>query len=432
MLLTGKNICAPATAEGRAGRVYLSGPVCRYWGLIAALFILLWTGAGAVRPVSAQSGADFARFVAQFEAQAVQAGISRAVYRQAMAGIAHDPSIARRISGQPEFTTPIWEYIDRRVSSSRISRGRAAMERNRSLFEAIGARYGVDPFVLGAIWGIETDYGAVLGNSNLIKPILPSLATLVYERRGRVALDAAELIGALQLVQNGADPERLVGSWAGAMGHLQVNPSVLLANGTDGDGDGVVDVHNSLADALATSAVLINSFGYQNGVDWGFEVVVPAGFDYLLATRTQMRPVSFFAALGVRRVAGRRFTDLDQEVFLYLPAGKEGPKFLMTPNYLVLKSYNFSDSYALAVAHLTDRLKGSGPFVASWPRNTRFPDRAQRVFIQQRLRELGFYQGEIDGRIGPVTQAAYQRFQAERGLEADGFITLEAVNLLGT
>lgn len=380
----------------------------------------------------AQPVGSFADFVREFEARAVSAGISRDTYRAAMAGVTFDSSIGRLISGQPEFTTPIWEYLDGRVSANRIARGRDAMARNAALFEVVGQRFGVDPYILGAIWGMETDFGAVLDNSGLIKRVLNSLATLSYERRGRVTLDEAELIAALQLVQDGFyTSHSMVGSWAGAIGHLQVSPSVLVRFATDGDGDGRVDPHRSLADALATSAVLVNSFEYQRGVDWGFEVDLPAGFDLTLATRTQMRPVGFFAERGVTRVAGREFSDLGTEVFLYLPAGISGPKFLMTQNYLVLKDYNFSDSYALSVAHLTDRLRGSGPFVTPWPRQTQFPNLAQRTAVQQRLKALGFYDGEVDGRLGPISQEAYQRFQAANGIAPDGFITLEAARILG-
>src|SRR5690606_25804953 len=182
---------------------------------------------------------------------------------------------------------------------------------------------------------------------------------------------------------------------------------------------GRVDLHNSLADALATSAAFLRGLGYQPGVDWGFEVDVPAGFDYLLATRDQLRPISFFAERGVRRVKGREFADLSLPVFLYAPTGKDGPKFLMTGNYLVLKGYNFSDSYALSVAHMTDRLKGGGPFVQPWPKHTRFPNLSQRKAIQEALIRLGLYEGAVDGRIGPISQAAYARFQASRGEVAD-------------
>jgi membrane-bound lytic murein transglycosylase B len=163
--------------------------------------------------------------------------------------------------------------------------------------------------------------------------------------------------------------------------------------------------------------------GYQPGVDWGFEVSVPAGFDYLLADRAQMRPISFFAQQGITRASGRPFADGNLGVFLYVPAGKDGPKFLMTQNYLVLKGYNFSDSYAMSVAHMTDRLKGGGGFVDDWPRKTALPNLAQRQGIQQALKQLGLYDGAVDGRIGPVSQAAYARFQAARGEVADGFIT---------
>ncbi len=389
--------------------------------LTSVLFALL------ALPAAADPVESFDAFVRGFEAKAVRAGISRDVYRQVTAGLKPVSNIPGLVTSQPEFSTPMWDYIEGRVSSGRIQRGRDAMARNRALFDRIGQQYGVDPAILGAIWGMETDYGAVLGNSKLIKPVIPSLATLVHHRRGRLAEDENELLVALRLIQDhGWRADTLVGSWAGAIGHTQVIVSGLLAYGTDGDGDGRVNPHSSLADALATTAVYLRALKYQPGIDWGFEVELPKGFDYTLATRTEMRPVRFFAEHGVRRVKGREFADLNQDVFLYVPTGQNGPKFLMTPNYLVLKGYNFSDSYALAVAHLTDRLKGAGPFVTPWPKATQFPNRQQRIDIQRWLKQLGFYDGEVDGRIGPISQLAYQRFQAARGLVADGFITRDA------
>ena len=326
-------------------------------------------------------------------------------------------------------THPALFPFQRRLTSWAIERGRAALSRNGDLFAAIGQTYGVDPYVLGAIWGMETDYGAVLSNDGLIRPIVRSLATVAWQQRSRFIEDKADLIAALRLTEatGGVSP---VGSWAGAIGHLQVNPSNVIAHGTDGDGDNRVDLHNSLPDALATSATYLRRLGYQPGLDWGFEVVVPAGFDYLLADREQMRPIRFFAERGVTRVAGRPFGSLDVPVFLYVPAGKDGPKFLMTGNYLVFKGYNFSDSYAMAVAHLTDRLKGGGAFVTPWPRHTSFPNLAQRKAIQEKLGQLGLYAGAVDGRIGPVTQAAYARFQAQTGQVADGFVTRQAYESL--
>ncbi len=369
----------------------------------------------------------FNDFLRGFEPRAVAAGVSRAVYRAATDGLTPDPKIPELVTKQPEFATPIWDYLDKRVSEARIARGKQAMAANAALFDAIGRRTGVDPFILGAIWGMETEYGAVLGSKTLIRPIVRSLATLVYQKRGRLAQDEADFIAALKLVQRGPlDAQHLVGSWAGAIGHLQVNPSNVIAHGTDGDGDGRIDLHNSLADALATSAKFLLDLGYQPQLDWGFEVEVPASFDYLLADRDNVQPVKFFAERGVVRVKGRKFADPGQPVFLYAPAGARGPKFLMTPNYLVLKGYNFSDSYALSVAHLADRLKGSGAFVQSWPRDTKFPNLEQRKAIQAALIRLHLYEGAVDGRIGPVSQAAYARFQAAQGEVADGFITLHS------
>jgi membrane-bound lytic murein transglycosylase B len=395
---------------------------------LLSLLVLVMFQAG---PASAQPLESFADFISGFEGKAVAAGVDRGAYREATAGLTPDPETPELVTGQPEFSTPIWDYIDGRVTDGRISRGQAAMARNAGLFSAVGQRYGVDPAILGAIWGLETDYGGVLGDERLIRPVIRSLATLVHQRRGRLAEDEADFIAALKLVQRGPlTAKTLVGSWAGAIGHLQVNPSNVLKHGTDGDGDGRIDLHGSLADALVTSAVYLRKLGYQTGLDWGFEVSLPDDFDYLLADRESYRTVGFFADRGVRRVSGRQFADRSTPVFLYVPAGRNGPKFLMTPNYLVLKGYNFSDSYALSVAHLTDRLKGGGVFADDWPRNTRFPNLAQRQAIQAALARLGYYSGVVDGRIGPVTQAAYARFQAANGEVADGFVTFASYETL--
>ena len=286
-------------------------------------------------PAQAQS---FAAFLGGFESKAVEAGVSRQVYRQATAGLTPDPNIPDLVETQPEFTTTMWDYLDRRITAQRVANGKAAIGRHAALFADVGRRSGVDPYILAAIWGVETDYGAVLGNARLIRPIVRSLATLVFYKRGRLKLDEADFIAALLLVQRGPlDRDHLVGSWAGAIGHLQVNPSNVIAHGSDGDGDGRIDLHHSLADALATSAKFLRDLGYRPGVDWGFEVEVPAGFDYLLADRETLRPLSFFAQRGVTRVKGRAFADDSIPVFLYVPAGQDGPKFLMTGNYLVLK-----------------------------------------------------------------------------------------------
>lgn len=382
---------------------------------------------GLTSPAFAQPVESFPDFIKNFEATAVAAGVTHETYAKAMYGLTADEKVPELVTSQPEFTTPLWDYIDKRVTEWRMGKGKESIAANQALLTAIGEKYGVDPYLLASIWGIETNYGRVLADPQYIRPIIPSLATLVHQRRVRLEGDTADLIAALLLVQRGPlDATQLVGSWAGAIGHLQVNPSNVIKFGTDGDGDGAIDLQNSLADALATSAEYLLGFGYKPGLDWGYEVTVPAGFDYLLATRDELRPISFFTDRGVARVGGTAFSDSSIPVFLYAPTGANGPKFLMTNNYLVLKSYNFSDSYAMAISHLQDRLKGGGEFVTAWPRDTKFPNLEQRRAIQEALIKLGLYEGLVDGRIGPVSQAAYAKFQASKGEVADGFITLHS------
>lgn len=382
---------------------------------------------GLASPALAQPVESFESFIKNFEATAVAAGVTHETYAKAMYGLTPDPNVPALVTAQPEFTTPLWEYIEKRVTEWRLGKGKEAIEQNKALLDAAGQKYGVDPYLLASIWGIETNYGRVLGDPQYIRPIIPSLATLVHQRRVRLEGDTADLIAALLLVQRGPlDATQLVGSWAGAIGHLQVNPSNVIKYGKDGDSDGDIDLHNSLADALATSAEYIIGLGYKPGLEWGFEVSVPDGFDYLLATRDQLRPISFFTELGVKQVGGAAFSDPSIPVFLYAPTGAKGPKFLMTNNYLILKGYNFSDSYAMAISHLQDRLKGRGEYVTPWPRDTKFPNLEQRRGIQEALIKLGLYEGLVDGRIGPVSQAAYAKFQASKGEVADGFITLHS------
>ena len=393
----------------------------RLWIVVAAL-------AGFAMPAYAD---DFSDFLHAFEPTAVASGISPDVYEAATKGLTPDPSIQNLIDTQPEFSTPIWTYLDQRVSDKRIADGMAAFKQNRALFMKIRKRYGVDPYLLAAIWGIETNYGTVLNNSKLIKPIIRSLATIVFQHRGRYELDKGDFIAALKLVQRGPlNADTLVGSWAGAIGHLQVNPANVVKYGTDGDGDGKIDLQNSLPDALATSAKYLLGLGYKPGLDWGYEVKVPAKFDYSIADRSSLKPIRVFTALGVRRINGKKFASSSTPVFFYAPAGAKGPKFLMTNNFQVLKGYNQSDSYALAVSHLEDRLKGSKDFVAPWPRDTQFPDLAQRQAIQAALIKLGYLQGDPDGRLGPATSAAYAKYQQSKGEVADGFITIDAYHEL--
>lgn len=373
---------------------------------------------------------SFAAFIKSFEQEAVAAGISRAFYRRVTKGLTPDPKIKVAHATQPEFERPIWAYMEQRVDAAKIKKGQQKLKVNRAVFDKVRDAYGVDPYVLAAIWGIETNYGSIMGSDVYFKPVLRSLFSLVHQRRGRVDADKKELLLVMNLMQAGKMPVDQKGSWAGAMGHLQIMPTAYSKLAIDFDRDGKIDVHHSLADSLASSARWLLSLGYVPGEDWGMEVTLPQGFDYRLAGRTQLRNVRFFAERGVRRVAGRVFGNMDQPVFLYVPAGKNGPKFLMGRNYLAFKGYNFADSYALTIAHLTDRLKGAGPFVQDWPRHAAFLNRNQRVALQNKLKQLGFYQGEVDGRLGPISQEALRAWQAHAGLVVDGFATKQVFDVL--
>lgn len=395
---------------------------------IRFVFVLSFVFMGPALGAPQQSFSDF---LIRFEQKAIAAGIPKSVYKVAIKDLQPDPSIKVAESSQPEFERPIWAYLDQRITSDRINRGRAAFKRNEALFQNIGSAYGVDPYMLAAIWGVETDYGAIMDDDRYFKPVLRSLFSLVHQRRGRVKFDEAELIAALRIYAQGEAPlGGLKGSWAGALGHLQIMPSAFLTHGTDFDGDGRRDPHGSLGDALASSAKWLLGLGYQAGRDWGYEVNLPGDFDYMLAGRTKFQPVSFFERRGVTRVNNRKFMDENEQVFLYVPAGAHGPKFLMTKNYLALKGYNFADSYALAVAHLTDRLKGAGSFVADWPRDVKFLNRQQRIDLQRKLTKLGFYRDKIDGRFGPISQAALRQWQNANGHLADGFATFDVYNMI--
>ncbi|MCF4099586.1 lytic murein transglycosylase [Maritalea mediterranea] len=395
--------------------------------LRALIFIalVLWPMASVAAPQQ-----SFSDFVKSFEREAVAAGISREFYRRITNGLSPDPTIKVAQATQPEFERPIWDYIDKRVSAAKIRQGQEKYRANKAVFDRVAAQIGVDPYVLAAIWGIETNYGTIMDQDIYFKPVVRSLFSLVHQRRGRVEADKQELLLVLKLMQAGKMPMDQKGSWAGAMGHLQIMPTAYAQLAVDFDRDGRIDVHNSLADALASSARWLLALGYVPGEDWGMEVSLPKGFDYQLAGRDQMRTVRFFAERGVRRVAGRQFGDLDQPVFLYVPAGHNGPKFLMGRNYLAFKGYNFADSYALTVAHLTDRLKGVGPFEQDWPRNTAFLNRDQRVALQQKLKQLGYYKANVDGRFGPISQKALRAWQADAGLVVDGFATKQVFDVL--
>jgi lytic murein transglycosylase len=362
------------------------------------------------------TAAAFERCLAQLRQQASERGVSRAAFDRHTRGLAPDMDVVGFLDAQPEFRTPIWDYMAGLVDEERVADGRARFARWGPTLAAIERQFGVDPAVVVAVWGVETDYGRTFGR----RPLVTSLATLSCFGR-RQTFFRGELFAALKILEDGhVMPERLVGSWAGAFGHTQFMPSTFRRLAVDFDGDGRRDLMDSIPDALASTANYLRRAGWRTGEPWGVEVVLPAGFDARSAGRRNKVAVGEWARRGVRRADGRAWSGGDRQAGLILPAGREGPAFLVFRNFDAIHSYNPAESYALAIAHLADRIRGGGPFVTPWPTDDPGLSRAERREVQQRLIERGFAVGEIDGILGANTRKAIREWQQSQGLKADG------------
>ncbi|MCX5480770.1 lytic murein transglycosylase [Kaistia geumhonensis] len=363
-----------------------------------------------------------ARWVQQFWPTAQKAGISRSVYMNALGNFTPDPDVLAKARTQAEFVKPVWDYLDGAVSEKRMENGKAALRQYGPQLARIEAAYGVDRSVVVAIWGMESSYGAVLQNEKIVKSTIRSLATLAYQGGSRAKYGRTQLIAALKILQRGDISARgMTGSWAGAMGHTQFIPTTYQAYAVDFDGDGHRDIWNSEVDALASTANYLSRMGWRLGEPWGYEVVVPRGFDWRLADQGKTAPLSAWKKAGLKRVAGRQFPDSDVAARLYAPAGANGPAFLLLPNFKVIKRYNNADAYALGVGHLSDRLRGSGDFVAEWPREVRPLTADERAELQSLLTRLGLYDGSIDGKLGAGTREAIRTYQRQAGQVPDGY-----------
>ncbi|MCX5496818.1 lytic murein transglycosylase [Kaistia dalseonensis] len=385
---------------------------------LAVVLGLLVSAAPALADAAGQ------RWVAQFWPVAKKAGITRATYDRALGNFTPDPDVLAKAQSQAEFVKPLWDYLDSAVSAKRLENGKEALARYGRQLQMIEAHYGVDRSVVVAIWGMESSYGQVLVNEKIVKNTIRSLATLAYQGGSRAKYGRQQLIAALKILQHGdITPRGMVGSWAGAMGHTQFIPTTYQAYAVDFDGDGKRDIWNSEIDALASTANYLAKMGWQHGQSWGYEVVLPRGFDWRLADDGKSAPLSAWRKAGVARVAGRQFPASDEPARLYAPAGAKGPAFLLLHNFRVIKRYNNADAYALAVGHLADRLRGSGTFVSEWPRDVRPLTAAERAEVQALLAQRGYYQGTVDGKIGAGTKKAIRNFQQSAGVVADGYVS---------
>ena len=374
------------------------------------------------RPV--QRPAEFQRWVDGFRPRALSAGITPATYERAFRTVSFRPDVIERDRSQPEFTRPIWSYLDGAVSGTRIENGRAALRQHARLFDEIEARYGVEKEVVAAVWGLESSYGTLRGTT----PILDAMSTLAYDGR-RQEFFETQLIAALRILQSGdTTPERMVGSWAGAMGHTQFIPTSYLAYAVDFRCNGRRDIwSHDPTDGLASAAHYLARHGWVRGQPPVVEINLPRGFD--MSAAGSRRDVSAWRAAGVQPVQGARLP-ASGEAQLFFPAGVRGPVFLAFENFRVIKRYNNSDAYALGISHLADRLRGSGPIRGSWPRDDRPLSADERRELQQRLNARGYDTGGIDGRVGPMTVAAVRAYQASAGMVPDGFVSMDVLTRL--
>ncbi len=379
--------------------------------------------AQAERLPAVGTSAEFATWLDGFSARAQAQGVSAATLAQARPHLNYLPVTVRLDQQQSEFGARIWDYLDSAVTAGRVSRGRTLMQQHAGLLGRIEARYGVPPHIVVAIWGIETSFGANRGNT----ATLATLATLAKDGR-RGAFFEAQLVDALRIVQAGdISPGAMVGSWAGAFGHTQFMPSSFLAYAVDFNGNGRRDVWaEDPSDALASAANYLARRGWVRGQPWAVEVSLPTGFD--LGLTGQRQSSEGWARSGLRRAAGGQLPD--GQARLILPGGARGPAFLAYGNYDVLKEYNISDAYVLALGHLSDRLAGGGPLRTDWPRQDRALTRAERIEVQRRLNALGHDTGGIDGRHGPATVAAVQAWQRANGMPPDGYINADLLRVL--
>ncbi|SDG37702.1 lytic murein transglycosylase [Pelagibacterium luteolum] len=386
-------------------------------GLTRRHAIALALGAGASLMLPRPAFSNVQNFVASLWPEAQARGVSRAIFDAAMAGFSPSSRIMELTRTQPEVVNTTGQYIGNAVSSARITTGRNMRAEWAQTLGAVQQRWGVQPEIVLAIWGMETNYGSYMGGNNVIH----ALATLTHGQY-RYDFFKRELLTAMQILQAGhVAPAQMVGSWAGAMGHTQFMPTSFMSYAVDYNGNGRRDIWNSIPDALASAANYLKEHGWRPGETWGYEVDLPSNFDYGRAWDTGKQSIGNWAAMGVRRTGGRQFPRADDSASLFMPAGGGGPSFLMLRNFDVIKRYNNSNNYALGVGHLADRILGTGGFVRPFPANETGLNRNDRMEIQRLLNAKGFNVGTPDGVVGPNTRRGIIAYQRAAGLLPDGY-----------
>jgi len=371
-----------------------------------------WLASSAIAPAFA--GVD--GFVAGVWKSASAKGVSRRTFDAAMGDFSPLASVIKLTGSQAEFVSTSGEYVEKRVNAARMGSGRDMRGEWAQTLAAVAQRYGVQPEAVLAIWGIETNYGGFVGNTNTVH----ALATLTYHGY-RASYFGDELITALQILEAGhVTPGKMIGSWAGAMGQTQFMPSSFMKYAVDFHGDGHKDIWGSIPDALASTGNYLRSFGWRPGETWGYEVKLPQGFNYDNVWSGRTAALDDWRRAGVVRANGKPFPRGSDTASLFMPMGAAGPVFAILPNFAVIKRYNNSNNYALAVGHLADRIIGGAAFITPWPNDTALTE-ADRKQLQQALLRRGYAIGTPDGVIGPKSRQAIMDFQARNGLIPDGF-----------
>lgn len=359
---------------------------------------------------------DFDTWLAELRAEALALGVSSATLDVALAGLKPLPRVLELDRSQPEFVQTFSRYTSLRISQAQIERGQALMREHASLLAEVQRRYGVQPQYLVSFWALESNYGRATGGFSVIE----ALATLAYDPR-RAAFFRTELLTALQVIDAGhIAAERMSGSWAGAMGQLQFMPSTFDRYAVDGDGDGRIDIWNSLPDVFHSAAHFLSSVGWRADERWGREVLLPGDFDFALSGTDIRKPLSEWAGLGVTLVDGSALPMADMQGSIVVPAGADGPAFVVYNNFRTTLVWNRSVFYALAVGHLADRLTGAGP-IQRMPEDEQVLSRADVLELQEKLRGEGLYTGAVDGILGSGTRGAIRAYQSRAGLPMDGY-----------
>lgn len=403
-----KHLSSPRQTSGKGARLKPLGMTGR-----CAAVCMAWVLAV---PAAGTQSTDLSACMAELRPAARSGKVSDATWARHTAGLQADFSVIEKLNFQPEFRTPIWDYMSALVDEERVADGAARLAQHRQALERAEERFGVDPATVVAVWGVESNFGQTFGKY----PLVQALGTLSCHGR-RQSYFRGEFFAALRILQAGhIAPERLVGSWAGAFGHTQFMPSAFERLAVDFDGDGRADLMDSSVDALGSTANFLARAGWQRGLPWGIEVKLPAGLSLAGEGRRSKRPVADWAARGVRRVDGSALPASLGNVGLLTLAGANGPAFLVTRNFDALYSYNAAESYGLAIAHLSDRLRGGGPLVTPWPTDDAGLSRAERRELQGLLTMRGHDIGPVDGMLGDASRQAIRAEQQRLGHEANG------------